>query len=103
MKLGGQHIVLPERTPIANLHLTLLQKVGSSATSSATARTCRSDVLVGDTHRPQGAVGRECRDEPPGSKTTLKRRGGQRAQLWAVAPGCSAQQPRADAQRTNSQ
>ena len=28
MKLGGQHIVLPERTPIANLHLTLLQKVG---------------------------------------------------------------------------
>jgi len=29
MKLGGQHIVLPERTPIANLHLTLLQKVGA--------------------------------------------------------------------------
>jgi len=28
MRLGGQHIVLPERTPIANLHLTLLQKVG---------------------------------------------------------------------------
>jgi uncharacterized protein DUF1552 len=28
MKLGGQHIVLPDRTPIANLHLTLLQKVG---------------------------------------------------------------------------
>lgn len=28
MKLRGQHIVLPERTPIANLHLTLLQKVG---------------------------------------------------------------------------
>jgi len=28
MKLGGQHIVLPEHTPIANLHLTLLQKVG---------------------------------------------------------------------------
>jgi hypothetical protein len=28
LKLGGQHIVLPERTPIANLHLTLLQKVG---------------------------------------------------------------------------
>jgi Protein of unknown function (DUF1552) len=28
MKLGGQHIVLPERTPIANLHLTLLQKAG---------------------------------------------------------------------------
>ena len=27
-KLGGQHIMLPERTPIANLHLTLLQKVG---------------------------------------------------------------------------
>jgi hypothetical protein len=28
MKLGGQHLVLRERTPIANLHLTLLQKVG---------------------------------------------------------------------------
>ncbi len=28
LKLGGRHIVLPERTPIANLHLTLLQKVG---------------------------------------------------------------------------
>jgi hypothetical protein len=28
MKLGGRHIVLPERTPIANLHLTLLQKIG---------------------------------------------------------------------------
>jgi len=28
MKPVGQHIVLPERTPIANLHLTLLQKVG---------------------------------------------------------------------------
>ena len=29
MKLGGQHLVLPERTPIANLHLTLLQKAGA--------------------------------------------------------------------------
>jgi hypothetical protein len=28
VKLGGQHIMLPERTPIANLHLTVLQKVG---------------------------------------------------------------------------
>lgn len=28
MKLGGQHVALPERTPIANLHLTILQKVG---------------------------------------------------------------------------
>jgi hypothetical protein len=28
LKRGGQHLVLPERTPIANLHLTLLQKVG---------------------------------------------------------------------------
>jgi hypothetical protein len=28
MKLGGQHLVLPERTPIANLHLTVLRKVG---------------------------------------------------------------------------
>jgi hypothetical protein len=28
MKLGGQHLPLAERTPIANLHLTLLQKIG---------------------------------------------------------------------------
>jgi hypothetical protein len=28
MKLGGQHIELPEHSPIANVHLTLLQKVG---------------------------------------------------------------------------
>jgi len=28
LKVGGQPIVLPESTPIANLHLTLLQKVG---------------------------------------------------------------------------
>jgi hypothetical protein len=28
LKLGGQHLTLPEKTPIANLHLTLLQKVG---------------------------------------------------------------------------
>lgn len=28
MKLGGQHLALAERTPIANLHLTILQKVG---------------------------------------------------------------------------
>jgi len=28
VKVGGQHVVLPERTPIANLHLTMLQKAG---------------------------------------------------------------------------
>ena len=28
VKLVGQHIMLPERTPIANLHLTILQKAG---------------------------------------------------------------------------
>ncbi len=28
MKLVGQHLLLPERTPIANLHLTILQKAG---------------------------------------------------------------------------
>src|SRR5215469_7983949 len=28
MKLGGKHLLLPERTPIANVHLTLLQKAG---------------------------------------------------------------------------
>jgi hypothetical protein len=28
VKLGGQQVALPERTPIANLHLTILQKAG---------------------------------------------------------------------------
>jgi len=28
LKQGGQHLALPEHTPIANLHLTLLNKAG---------------------------------------------------------------------------
>lgn len=28
LKMGGQHLTLPERTPLANLHLTLLNKFG---------------------------------------------------------------------------
>jgi hypothetical protein len=28
MHQGGQHIVMPERTPLANVHLTLLHKFG---------------------------------------------------------------------------
>jgi hypothetical protein len=28
LRIGGQHLTLPERTPIANLHLTMLQKAG---------------------------------------------------------------------------
>jgi hypothetical protein len=35
LKRGGQHVVLPERTPIANLHLTLLNKLGIEADSFA--------------------------------------------------------------------
>ena len=35
LKRGGQHIVLPERTPLANLHLTILNKVGIQAQSFA--------------------------------------------------------------------
>jgi len=35
LKRGGQHIVLPERTPLANLHLTILNKVGIEAESFA--------------------------------------------------------------------
>src|SRR5690606_13916662 len=31
LKQGGQHIVLPERTPISNLHLTMLHKLGIEA------------------------------------------------------------------------
>jgi hypothetical protein len=35
MKLGGQHIVMPERTPFANVHLTLLNKAGIETTQFA--------------------------------------------------------------------
>jgi hypothetical protein len=35
LKPGGRHLVLPERTPIANLHLTLLQKVGADSAKFA--------------------------------------------------------------------
>lgn len=35
MKLGGQHVDLPERTPIANLHLTILDKLGIEVDSWA--------------------------------------------------------------------
>lgn len=35
LKRGGQHIVLPERTPLANLHLTILNKVGIETQSFA--------------------------------------------------------------------
>ena len=35
MKLGGQHLSLPERTPLANLHLTVLNKVGIEVDSWA--------------------------------------------------------------------
>jgi hypothetical protein len=30
MKFGGQHLLLPERTPVANLNLTVPQKFGDS-------------------------------------------------------------------------
>ena len=35
LKRGGQHVVLPEHTPLANLHLTILNKVGIEADSFA--------------------------------------------------------------------
>lgn len=28
MRRGGQHVALPDRTPLANLHLTLLDRIG---------------------------------------------------------------------------
>jgi hypothetical protein len=44
MKLGGQHVVLPERTPIANLHLTLLQKVGAARDKFGDSKGTISEV-----------------------------------------------------------
>jgi hypothetical protein len=35
MKQGGQHIVMPERTPFANVHVTLLNKAGIETTQFA--------------------------------------------------------------------
>ena len=35
MKLGGQHVALDKRTPLANVHLTLLDKFGIEQTSFA--------------------------------------------------------------------
>jgi hypothetical protein len=44
IRLGGRHIVLPERTPIANLHLTLLQKVGVERDSFGDSTGTIADV-----------------------------------------------------------
>ncbi|MDA9909523.1 DUF1552 domain-containing protein [Gammaproteobacteria bacterium] len=44
LKLGGQHIELPERTPLANLHLTLLHKLGIEAESFADSTGIISEV-----------------------------------------------------------
>ena len=44
MKVGGQHLVLPDRTPIANLHLTLLQKVGVERDSFGDSTGTIADV-----------------------------------------------------------
>jgi hypothetical protein len=44
LKQGGQHIVLPERTPLANLHLTLLNKLGIEADSFADSTGIISEV-----------------------------------------------------------
>jgi hypothetical protein len=35
MKMGGQHVALRERTPLANVHLTLLNKFGIKQTTFA--------------------------------------------------------------------
>jgi hypothetical protein len=44
MKLGGQHLTLPEKTPLANLHLTVLQKAGIEMDSWANSTGVIADV-----------------------------------------------------------
>jgi len=44
LKRGGQHIVLPEHTPLANLHLTILNKVGIEVDSFADSTGIISQV-----------------------------------------------------------
>lgn len=44
MKLGGQHLDLPEKTPLANLHLTVLHKAGVEVDSWANSTGVIADV-----------------------------------------------------------
>ena len=44
MKLGGQHVTLPEKTPLANLHLTVLHKVGIDVDSWANSTGVIAEV-----------------------------------------------------------
>ncbi len=44
MKLGGQHLDLPAKTPLANLHLTVLQKAGIEMESWANSTGVIADV-----------------------------------------------------------
>jgi hypothetical protein len=44
LKRGGQHVILPERTPLANLHLTVLHKAGIEVPSFADSTGIISEV-----------------------------------------------------------
>jgi hypothetical protein len=44
MTLGGQHIALDTRTPLANVHLTLLDRFGIRQTSFADSTGVISDL-----------------------------------------------------------
>jgi hypothetical protein len=44
MKQGGQHIALPERTPLANVHLTLLNKFGIEQSAFADSTGMISEI-----------------------------------------------------------
>jgi hypothetical protein len=44
MKLGGKHIALDKRTPLANVHLTLLDKFGIRQTSFADSTDVISEL-----------------------------------------------------------
>jgi hypothetical protein len=44
MKLGGQHLDLPAKTPLANLHLTVLNKAGIAMDSWANSTGIIADV-----------------------------------------------------------
>ena len=41
---GGRHVRLPEGTPLANMHLTVLEKMGIRPSVSATARASSRSV-----------------------------------------------------------
>ena len=75
MKLGGQHVALEQRTPLANVHLTLLDKFGIEQTRFADSTGVISELVKS---KSEGQVGH-------GSQARTQRRNGGGAHTVGVA------------------